>query len=79
MWTEGSSLNYENWKNDEYNALYQKVIGEFATDANGNAITRRGGIFYKMSPFTLFKILCQIRLPENFIDGRNSTESSFMR
>ena len=32
MWTEGSSLNYENWKNDEYNALYQKVIGEYATN-----------------------------------------------
>lgn len=32
MWTEGSSLNYENWVNAEYNELYNKVIGEYATD-----------------------------------------------
>lgn len=32
MWIEGSNLNYENWKNAEYNELYGKVVGEYAID-----------------------------------------------
>jgi oligopeptide transport system substrate-binding protein len=35
MWTEESNLNYENWKNDEYNALYKKVVGELVSDEEG--------------------------------------------
>lgn len=32
MWTENSSLNYENWHNDEYNDLYKQVNSTLALD-----------------------------------------------
>lgn len=32
MWIASSSLNYENWMNAEYEDLYTKVTGEYATD-----------------------------------------------
>lgn len=32
MWVANSSLNYENWTNEEYEELYLKVTGEYATD-----------------------------------------------
>ena len=32
MWIENSSLNYENWYNEEYNSLYAQVNGELALD-----------------------------------------------
>lgn len=32
MWTDNSSLNYENWHNDAYNELYAQVNGELALD-----------------------------------------------
>lgn len=34
MWTDDSSLNYENWHNEEYNSLYEQVNGELALDEN---------------------------------------------
>lgn len=40
MWTEGSSLNYENWHNAEYNELYHKVIGEYAMDEENRIATQ---------------------------------------
>lgn len=40
MWTEGSSLNYENWVNTEYNEMYNKVIGEYATDEENRIATQ---------------------------------------
>lgn len=32
MWIDNSTLNYENWHNEEYNELYKKVNGEYALD-----------------------------------------------
>ncbi len=32
MWIDGTSLNYGKWYNEEYNDLYQLVIGEYALD-----------------------------------------------
>lgn len=40
MWTKDSSLNYENYESEEYNALYQKVIGEYATDEKNRIATQ---------------------------------------
>ncbi len=41
MWTDGSSLNYENWSNAEYNDLYSKVIGEYAMDEENRIATQK--------------------------------------